>query len=314
MKRRTLLGTSLGAAGLAAGGAGRPALAQTAGVIRIGYQPYGTLILLKQRGTLEKLLAPHNFTVSWAEFLSGPPLLQALNAGAIDFGTTGETPPIFAQASGADIVYVANDPPAPRGEAILVPTGSPIKTVGALKGKRVAVTKGSNAHYLLVAALLKSGLAFTDIEPVYLSPPNGNAAFHAGSIDAWAVWDPFFAAAQQGGARVLVDGTGIVPNHQFFLASRKFADANTAVVHTTLEALDGAETWVRQNSSAAAAQLAPGTGIPQPVLELSLSRQPTGVRPVSAAVFAQQQQIADTFFKLGLIPHPVKVTDAGWNA
>ncbi len=237
-----------------------------------------------------------------------------MNAGAIDFGTTGETPPIFAQASGAEIVYVGNDPPAPHGEAILVPPSSQIKTVGDLKGKKVAVTKGSNAHYLLVAALLKSGLTFTDIQPVYLSPPDGNAAFHAGSVDAWAVWDPFFAAAQQRGARVLVDGTGIVPNYQFFLASRKFADANPTVIHASLAALGAAETWVQQNLGAAAAQLAPGTGIPEPVLKLSLSRQPIGVQPVSAAVFAQQQQIADTFFRLGLIPQTVKVTDARWSA
>jgi sulfonate transport system substrate-binding protein len=85
-------------------------------VIRIGFQKYGKLVLLKGRGTLEEKLKPLGYTVSWTEFPSGPPLLEALNVGAIDFGVAGEAPPIFAQAAGAPLVYLANDPPAPRGD------------------------------------------------------------------------------------------------------------------------------------------------------------------------------------------------------
>src|SRR4051794_8808424 len=140
-------------------------------VIRIGYQKYGTLILLKAKGSLEAKLKPLGYRVAWAEFPAGPPLLEALNAGAIDFGSVGETPPIFAQAAtGARLTYVAHEPPAPRGEAILVPKDSPIRTVADLKGKKVALNKGSNVHYLLVRALEQAGVGYNEIQPVFLPP------------------------------------------------------------------------------------------------------------------------------------------------
>jgi ABC-type nitrate/sulfonate/bicarbonate transport system substrate-binding protein len=122
-------------------------------VIRIGFQEYGNLVLLKGKGDLERRLAPLGFQVAWTEFPAGPPLLEAINAGAIDFGSVGEAPPIFAQAAGTPFVYVAHEPPAPKGEAILVPKDSKITSVSDLKGKRVALNKGSNVHYLLVRAL-----------------------------------------------------------------------------------------------------------------------------------------------------------------
>ena len=126
--------------------------------IRIGYQKYGTLVLLKARGGLEKRLAPLHVQVKWTEFPAGPQLLEGLNVGSIDFGTVGEAPPIFAQAAGADLVYVGNEPPASTGEAILVPKNSPIKSVAELKGKKVALNKGSNVHFLLVKLLEKAGV------------------------------------------------------------------------------------------------------------------------------------------------------------
>src|SRR6201995_3237614 len=134
-------------------------------VVRVGYQKYGKLVLLKGRGSLEEKLKPLGYTVAWTEFPSGPPLLEALNVGAIDFGIAGETPPIFAQAAGAPLVSLAYDPPAPQGEAILVPKDSPLKSVAELKGKKVALNKGSNVHYLLVRALEKAGLKYSDITP-----------------------------------------------------------------------------------------------------------------------------------------------------
>src|SRR5258708_39704302 len=187
-------------------------------VVRIGYQKYGKLVLLKGRGTLEKKLGPLGYTVSWTEFPSGPPLLEALNVGSIDFGISGETPPIFAQAPGAPLVYLAYDPPAPQGEAILVPKDSSLKSVADLRGRKVALNKGSNVHYLLVKALEKAGLKYTDIEPVFLAPADALAAFTRGSIDAWVIWDPYEAAAEAlTGARILADGTGLVANRQLYL-------------------------------------------------------------------------------------------------
>src|SRR5580704_10697518 len=190
-------------------------------VLRIGYQKYGTLVLLKARGRLEKRLAPLHVQVKWTEFPAGPQLLEGLNVGSIDFGTVGEAPPIFAQAAGADLVYVGNEPPASTGEAILVPKNSPIKTVAELKGKKVALNKGSNVHFLLVKLLEKAGVNYNDIDTIFLTPADARASFERGSVDAWAIWEPFLAAAQrQTDARILADGNGVVSNHQFYLASR----------------------------------------------------------------------------------------------
>jgi sulfonate transport system substrate-binding protein len=292
---------------------GRSGLA-AGGTIHLGYQKYGTLLLLKAAGTLDQTLAPLGFTVSWSEFLSGPPLLEALNAGAIDFGITGETPPVFAQAAGTPFVYVASDPPAPRGEGIVVQPGSPIKALADLRGKHIVTTKGSNANYLLVAALAKAGLTPKDARISFLAPPDAFAAFRTGSVDAWCCWDPLFAAAEMTGGQLLVDAEGIAPNHQFFLARRAFAEANPAVVRAVVAAVAAIETSVAADTSAAAVKIGPATGIPVPVLQKALARVGYGVGPMTPAIFADQQRIADTFFGLGLVRKKIVVTDNAWQA
>jgi sulfonate transport system substrate-binding protein len=288
------------------------ALTQNAdNVIRIGYQKYGTLVLLKARGSLEKRLAPLHVEVKWTEFPAGPQLLEGLNVGSIDFGIAGEAPPIFAQAAGADLVYVGNEPQASAGEAILVPKDSPIKTVAELKGKKVALNKGSNVHFLLVKLLEKAGVQYKDIDTVFLTPADARAAFERGSVDAWAIWEPFLAAAQrQTGARILADGNGVVSNHQFFLASRSYAAKRADVVAIVLEELASVDQWAKSNTKEAAAALVPQIGLDQATLELALSRGGYGVTPVSDPVLAEQQRIADTFYELKLIPKHINVRDA----
>ena len=279
-------------------------------VVRIGYQKYGKLVLLKGRGTLEQKLRPLGYSVAWTEFPSGPPLLEALNVGSIDFGISGETPPIFAQAAGAPLVYLAYDPPAPQGEAILVPKDSPLKSVAELKGKKVALNKGSNVHYLLVRALEQAGLKYTDIQTVFLAPADALAAFTRGSVDAWVIWDPYEAAAEAStGARILADGTGLVANHQFYFSSKKFLADNARAVDVVLDALNEADEWTKNNIEAVAEQLSPSIGLPAPVLAASLRRESYGIVPVNNEVIASQQRIADTFVALGLVPKPINVSD-----
>src|ERR1700723_3323257 len=288
------------------------ALTQNAdNVLRIGYQKYGTLVLLKARGSLEKRLAPLHVQVKWTEFPAGPQLLEGLNVGSIDFGPVGEAPPISPQAAGADLVYVGNEPAASAAEAIIVPSNSPIKTVAELKGKKVALNKGSNVHFLLVKLLEKAGVKYTDIDTVFLTPADARAAFERGSVDAWAIWEPFLLAAQrQTGARILADGNGVVSNHQFFLASRPYATRRADVVAIVLEELATVDQWAKTNSKAAAAALQPQIGLDQPTLELALSRGGYGVTPMNDAVLAEQQRIADTFYDLKLIPKHINVRDA----
>lgn len=278
--------------------------------IRIGYQKYGTLILLKGKGTLEEKLKPLGVTVKWAEFQFGPPLLEAVNARAIDIGSTGEAPPVFAQVANPKLAYVANDAPSPKAEALLVPADSPIRSLSELKGKKVAVAKGSNAHYLLVKALEKGGLSYGDVTPVFLTPSDARAAFQTGAIDAWAVWDPYYASAEVAGARVLTDGEGLVFNHQFFLADRGYAEANGDILRILLSELSAVEESVRADPKTAATELSPAVGIPAPLLEKAIARQGFGLGSLKPDVVAKQQKVADTFLELRLIPKPVTVSDA----
>jgi sulfonate transport system substrate-binding protein len=279
-------------------------------LLRIGFQKYGKLVLLKSKGSLEARLKALGYGVTWTEFPSGPPLLEAINVGSIDFGNTGEAPPVFAQAAGAPIRYVAYEPPAPKGEAILVPKGSPLQSVADLKGRKIAFNRGANVHYLVVKALEKAGIAYADVTPVFLAPADARAAFERGAVDAWAIWDPFQAAAEVAlEARVLADGTGLVANTQFYLSSQKLLDTEPKILDALLDELRGVDQWAKADISAVAAQLSPSVGLPVPVLELALKRQAYGIQPIDAVVLAEQQKLADTFHRLGLLPKPVNVSD-----
>ncbi|MYM94016.1 sulfonate ABC transporter substrate-binding protein [Duganella vulcania] len=308
--RRHTLGL-LFAAGVFAAGAPSSASAQARQEVRIGYQKYGTLTLLKGRGTLEQRLAAKNVSVKWTEFPAGPVLLEGLNVGSIDFGTVGEAPPIFAQAAGANLVYVGNEPPSPSSEAIVVPKDSKIRSLADLKGKKVVLNKGSNVHYLLVKALEKAGLAYKDVQAIYLPPADARAAFERGTVDAWVIWDPFLAAAEkQLGARVLADGKGLVSNHQFYLASRSYAEKNPEIVRIVLDEIARVDEWGARNQKEVAAILAAQTGLDVDVVALAASRYAYGVKPVNAAVIEQQQKVADAFSNLKLIPKAILVKDA----
>jgi sulfonate transport system substrate-binding protein len=287
--------------------------AQAKGELRIGYQKSASLFVLqKAQGTLEKRLAPLGFSVKWVEFPAGPQLLEGLNVGAVDVGHVGEAPPIFAQAAGAKFLYIGYDPAAPRAEAILVTKDSPIRSVAELKGRKVALNKGSNVHYLLVRQLEKHGLKFSDIQPIYLAPAGGRAAFESKNVDAWAIWDPFQAAAEKAtGARVLADGTpGVVNNHLYYLGERGFAAKNPKVIEALFEDSVERGIWLKKNLSQAAEIIAPLQGLPVDVVELALRRYEFNVKPITREVAGEQQKIADTFFDLRLIPKPIKVSDA----
>ncbi|WP_193316750.1 sulfonate ABC transporter substrate-binding protein [Janthinobacterium rivuli] len=312
LSRRTTLGLLFSAvAGVMAAGMPVAAQAQAKGEVRIGYQKYGTLTLLKGRGTLEKRLAEQGVGVKWTEFPAGPVLLEGLNVGSIDFGTVGEAPPIFAQAAGANLVYVGNEPASPASEAIVVPKGSGLRTLADLKGKKIALNKGSNVHYLLLKALEKAGVAYADIQPVFLPPADARAAFERGSVDAWAIWDPFLAAAEkQLGARVLADGKGLVANYQFYLASRTYAEKNPEILRIVLDEVAKVDDWGRNNPDEVATILSAQTGLSKDVVALAAARYAYGVKPVSVDVIASQQRVADAFSSLKLIPKPIVVKDA----
>lgn len=312
--RRVLLSGFLGATLLSAA-LENPALAEPTKTFRIGYQKSSSLLVAaRQQQVFEKRLKALGFEeVRWVEFQFGPPLLEALGAGAVDFGVTGDTPPILAQSAGAQLVYAASSPAVQN--AILVPDGSPIKSMNDLKGKKVAFGKGSSSHNFTVQALAKAGLAYADIEPAFLAPADAVAAFTTGSVDAWAVWDPYFAIAEKKhGARSLVTTADGLDSNSFYLASKAFADAHPDVLKAAVEELAAVAGWASEHKDDLAAISSEATGIDFAAQQAAINRYRIEVRPLSDAVVAQQQAIADTFAGLGLIPKPVNVRDIVWNA
>ncbi|MCG6203433.1 aliphatic sulfonate ABC transporter substrate-binding protein [Rhodopseudomonas sp. HC1] len=302
----TLAATSIGFSG-------QPGFAQASDTVRIGYQRSSTLIaILKSNGELEKALAPLGVKVTWNEFTSGLPLLESINVGSVDFGAdVADTVPIFAQAAGAQLAYVAEEKASPSAQAILVAEKSPIHALADLKGKKVAVTKGAGSHYLLLAALAKAGLTFKDITPAYLAPADGRAAFVSNNVDAWVAWDPFYTSARhQTNARVLSDGSdGLASYKRYYLASAAFADKRSDVLNVIYAKLAETGRWVKQHPKDAAALLAGLWSIEPAIVEEANSHRSYAVDRVTPDGLSEQQKIADVFFAEGLIPTKVK-TDA----
>ncbi|MBA3484673.1 MAG: aliphatic sulfonate ABC transporter substrate-binding protein [Pirellulales bacterium] len=280
-------------------------------VVRIGYQKAGTLNLLRLRGQLEPDMQQMGLRVEWIGFPAGPQLLEALNAGAIDFGHVGDAPPILAQAAGVSFVYTACEPARAHAEAIIVPVNSPLTSVSDLAGKRVALNKGSNVHFLLVRALEAADVPYDKVEKVYLTPSDSRAAFEGGSVDAWAAWDPYLAEAElSSGARVLADGEGLVANREIHLASRRLVDERPEAVQAIVAALDREGTWARANVDEAATMLAAELSLRFEVMRRVIGRKGYGVTLIGDEVLSEQQQVADTFFEIGLIPSPIDVREA----
>ncbi len=283
-------------------------------VVRIGHQKFDPFTLVKARGGLEERLKPLGASVEWKEFPAGPPMLEALNVGSIDIGRTGDAPPVFAQAANAPLVYIGGGAAKPSSSGIVVPANSPIKTLADLRGKKVAFTKGSSANYLVVSAIESAGLKFSDIKPVNLSPGDARTAFEQGKVDAWGIWDPFFAAVQaQKDVRVLVDGKRLAANRDFYLASRSFAEQNPDIIKAVREETQAVAQWAAANPDEVVKILSPLLGIEPPILDVVTKRRDYGFETMNDEMIAEQQKIADSFYKLKLIPKQVKVEKIVWK-
>lgn len=279
--------------------------------LNIGFQKYGVLPILKERGTLEKALKAQNVKVKWVEFPAGPQLLEGLNVGSVSFGEVGEAPPIFAQAAQTDLLYIANQPAVPKAEALIVQKDSPIHSVKDLKGKRVVLNKGSNVHYLLLKLLEANNLTLSDIEVVYLPPADARAAFEKGAVDAWLIWDPFLSAAEhQLSARTIVNGENLVKNYQFYLADRKFAQQHPDVLKAVVNELNSTTQWVAGHQGEAVALLEKQTGLSKDVLTTAVSRLGDKVTPITAEVAKEQQEVANAFYNEKLIPNKLNIEAA----
>ena len=309
MDRRTLL-----LSGLAFGLPIWSAHAAPPAELRIGMQKIGPLVVLRKQRTLEDALGPLGTKVTWVEFNSGPPIMEALNGNGIDFAYAGDSPPIFAQAAGAEIVYVGYQPNNGRNEGLLVRKDSPAQTVADLKGKRIGVTRGSSAHNFLLQALTRNGLTLADIQPSYLQPPDAAAAFRQGGIDAWAIWDPFFAVAEQDPqTRVLATGFGLSPTNNFFLARRAYANGNPALMLSLVKYMNDTAEWTRSHQDELSVLMSQITGVDLAAERVATARGSFTAALLDDGVIAQQQTVADTFARQRVIPGAIDIRAAVWT-
>lgn len=306
MKRRHILAAALALPAL------RSAHAAGTKTLRVGVQK-GEPILMTAKANQEfgKHL-PAGWSVEWTEFQFGPPLLEAMRAGSIDLGAVGDTPPVFAQAARADLLYLAANRGAPQ--SLLLPKGSSIQTIQDLKGRKIAFGRGSSAHNFALMVLEKAGLTYDQIQPVYLGPADASAAFERGAIDAWSIWEPYASLfAPRPGVRTLVTNKDIAEQFSFVMANGAFVRANGDIAERAVQALAATAEWSRAHQEDVAKIVADATGIPQPVWSRALAQDPFQVVPMDERFVASQQRVADRFRAQNLIPLSIKVSDIVWR-
>jgi sulfonate transport system substrate-binding protein len=314
MLRRNLLQATLaGAAAMALPSIARSETQPSA--VRIGTQKGGFFFpAVKQRQTVEQAFKPIGVKVEWVDFQFGPPLVEAINAGSLDFGYVGDAPPIFAQAANANIRYAAAVKQGGGTQAIIVRRNSPIKSLADLRGKRIAFGKGSSAHNLLVAALEKAGIAWSEIQPAPLAPADATAAFAQGAVDAWAIWDPYLALAElKGDARVLIFAKEIHQPNAFVIVRADFVEKYPSVVSRLNGVFASEGVWANGHHEEVARAQAAATGVDIEATRRFVGRSNYSVVPVDDEIVGVQQSVADRFARLGLIPKPVRVSDIVWK-
>lgn len=280
--------------------------------LRIGYQKWGTFSILKASGELTKSLQAKGVKVEWFEFPAGPPLLEALNAGGIDIGHTGDSPPLFAQAANIPFVYFAASSPSPESSAILVKRDSRIQRPADLRGRRIGFGKGTSANTMVLRYLEKNELSLSEITPIYLPPAEGRSALEAGSIDAWAIWDPYLAAAEDGGAyRELASGKGYVDGREYYLASRHIAESRPERLTEFLSELAHVKEWAKARPAEVNRFLATETGIPITAIAVAEKRRDRyQTEAMTKELIESQQSLADRYLELGLLPKRIDVKAA----
>ena len=283
--------------------------------LSIGYQKASVNAVIAKENKLFEKAFP-NTQIKWYEFPGGPQILEALAVGSVDIGTTGDTPPVYAQAGGKPLNYIAYETAKPSSSAILIPQTSTIQNLSDLKGKRIAVHRGSSSHYLLVRALQTANLRWSDIEPVWLSPADARAAFQKGAIDAWAIWDPYYAAAElEDHAKVLTTGVNLSPNYTFYLGSNDLIQNHAHEINRILAQFSEADKWVWSHQQETIQLIAQSTGLSEAVSQRFVQRRPnpSHAQALTPQVIQDQQQLADAFSDAALIPQAIEIQKSVWS-
>jgi aliphatic sulfonates family ABC transporter substrate-binding protein len=281
--------------------------------VRIGYHKFGILTVVKALGRFDSLLASKGIVVEWCEFPAGPEVAAAIQSGDVALGVVGDCPSVMAQANEAPFVYVAAEAPAPEAEAIIVHDDSPIERVADLRGRAIALKRGSNVHYLLIRALEEAGLDYQDVRLTFAVPERAKLAFESRHVDAWAIWDPLLSSIRDTTrARVLRDGRGLTLNTAYYLANRAFAESRPELVDELLVHAVKAVEWAKSNTELVAELVSAQLNISSRAIAKWLKGHPaTG--SLTPELIASQQRIADTLFRLQLLPREVQVAEAQWR-
>ncbi|RSM68896.1 ABC transporter substrate-binding protein [Kibdelosporangium aridum] len=272
-------------------------------VLKVGDQKGGSKTLLTTAG-----LDRTPYRIEWSTFSSGPPLLEAASAGGIDIGAVGNTPPIFAAAAKAKIAIVSSSKGNVDSDALLVPSASPLRTIADLRGKSIAVAKGSSAHGQILLTLKKAGLSTQDVKLNFLQPADAYAAFTQNRVDAWAIWDPYTSQAKlEAGARVLTDGRGTANGYTFQVAGQAaLADAGkNAAIKDYVTRIAKAQKWSDAHREDWAKAWAAETGLPVTVTIAATAQGPDLPVPLDDAVIASEQELADAFTGDKVLPSKV---------
>ena len=268
----------------------------------------GAEAVLKAAGLLSTL----PFKVSWSDFTSGPPMLEAMASGSVDVGGVGDAPPVFAASGGEQVEIVgARSVPSGDQDALVVPKGSSITSIQQLKGKKIAYGSGSSANYHLLTVLNKAGLTTKDVTLVSLQPANALAAFTSGAVDAWDIWPPYVQqVVAQDGAKVLAIGSQYGSPYSFEVAS-KAAVANSekaAAIKVYLATLNKAYVFTATHPDVWGAAWGAASGLPASITTEAAKVDATTPVTITSAVISSEQNLVSQFYKAGLIPNNVDMS------
>ena len=283
----------------------RAAAAQ--GVLRVGDQIAGNRAVMEAAGVLKGV----PYTIQWAQFTAASPLLEAMNAGALDIGFAGDVPFLFVYAAGAPMRVIGGVASTPAANAILVPKNSPVHSLPDLVGKRLAVNKGGNGHFLALAALQHAGIDPHSVTLVMLAPPDARLALNGGAVDAWAVWDPYISlATMEDGARVIADGTDVYINATFDLARTDAIATKADMIADFEHRLVLARRWALAHIPENAAEVSAESHMPAAIVEHSLRNRVITPIAIDDAAIARTQAEADLFTKYHVLPGHLDVAGA----
>jgi sulfonate transport system substrate-binding protein len=261
--------------------------------------------------TAAGLLNTLPFHVTWSDFTSGPPMLEAMASGAVDIGGVGDAPPVFAASGGEQVEIVGARQTNGDQDAVVVPKGSPITSIAQLKGQKIAYGSGSSGNYNLLTVLTKAGLTTKDVTLVNLQPAEALAAFTSGAVAAWDIWPPYVQqVVAQDGAKVLATGSAYGSPYSYEVASKAaVADpAKAAAIKVYLTTLDKAYVWAATHPSAWAAAWGKAAGLPASIMDVAATTDATTPIPVTSAIVSSEQNLVDQFFAAGLIPTKVDIS------